>query len=360
MWWLGQGWFVVGGALLLLASSMSLRQWGGHLIRAYRPRRLILGSAQELGPATAPLRKLAPLAVRILGNAPLVVGLLLTGAITFAFFAPQLLAPYGPEDTGKTLQMVNGKITARPFPPSPPYPMGADLRGRDLLSRLLFGTRRTLTLCFAVAALRLAIGMMLGGVSGWRGGVVGQQILSLGAVSSSIPSLLFAFLFILAIGPINGFGVFVIGLGLTGWAEFTNTVNAAVRWVRRQPYMEGALAIGPTPAHIVRRHLLPNIMPQLLPAVALEISAVLLTLGELGFLGIFLGEPFGGFVPQTIRTPLLPEWAGMLSGARLSFFQWPWLTLSPALVFLVAIVWLNLLAIGLRTYLDPMQERLRR
>ena len=360
VWWLSQGWFVLGGVLLLLAASMSLRQWGGDLIRAYRPRRLSLGSALELEPSTGRTRKLAPLAVRVLGNAPLVIGLLLTGAIMVAFVAPQLLAPYGPEDTGKTLQIVNGKVTARPFPPSPPYPMGADLRGRDLLTRLLFATRRTLTLCFAVAALRLAIGMMLGGVSGWRGGVVGQQILSFGAVSSSIPSLLFAFLFILAIGPINGFGVFFVGLGLTGWAEFTNTVNAAVRWVRRQPYMEGALAIGSTPGHLMGRHVLPNIVPQLLPAIALEISAVLLTLGELGFLGVFLGEPFAGFVPQTIRTPVLPEWAGMLSGARLSFFQWPWLTLSPALVFMVAIVWLNLLAIGLRSFLDPMQERLRR
>ena len=176
----------------------------------------------------------------------------------------------------------------------------------------------------------------------------------------AVVALLFAFLFILAIGPINGFGVFFVGLGLTGWAEVTNTVNAAVRLVRRQPYMEGALAIGSTPGHLMGRHVLPNIVPQLLPAIALEISAVLLTLGELGFLGVFLGEPFAGFVPQTIRTPVLPEWAGMLSGARLSFFQWPWLTLSPALVFMVAIVWLNLLAIGLRSFLDPMQERLRR
>lgn len=151
--------------------------------------------------------------------------------------------------------------------------------------------------------------------------MVGQQILSLGAASSAIPSLLFSFLFILAIGPIHGFGVFFVALGLTGWAELTNTVNAAVRWVRRQPYMEGALALVPTSGHIVRRHLLPNLMPHLLPAIALEISAVLLTLGELGFLGVFLGEPFAGFVPQTIRTPVVPEWAGMLSGARLSFFQ---------------------------------------
>jgi ABC-type dipeptide/oligopeptide/nickel transport system permease subunit len=359
VWWLSQGWFVLGGALLFIAASMSLRQWGGHLLRAYRPRRIPLGSAQELGPTTGVLSKLAPAAVRLLGNAPLIVGLVLTGAVTIAYFAPQLLAPYDPEDTGKTLQVVNGKVTARPFPPSPPYPMGADLQGRDLLTRLLYGTHRTLTLCFAVAALRLAIGIVLGGISGWRGGLVGQQILSLGAASSSIPSLLFSFLFILAVGPIHGFGVFFVGLGLTGWAELTNTVNAAVRWVRRQPYMEGALVLGPSPGHIVRRHLLPNLMPQLLPAVALEISAVLLTLGELGFLGVFLGEPFAGFVPQTIRTPVLPEWAGMLSGARLSFFRWPWLTLSPALVFLVAIVWLNILAMGLRTYLDPMQQRLR-
>jgi len=359
IWWLSQGWFLLGGALLIVAVSLSLRQWGGSLIRAYRPRRLTFGHPDELVPATGSLRKLAPGAVRILSNAPLLAGLAISGALLIAFVVPQVLAPYGPEDTGKTLQLIRGKITARPFPPSPPYPMGTDLRGRDLLSRILFGARKTLTICLAVAALRLAIGIALGGISGWKGGVAGQQIMSLGTVSSSIPSLLFAFVFILAIGPTHGFGVFLLGLGLTGWAELTNTVNAAVRWVKSQRYMEGALAIGATPSHIARRHLLPNIMPQLLPAVALEISAVLLTLGELGFLGIFIGERYFGNVPQSITTAGVTEWAGMLAGTRLALFQWPWLPLTPALAFMVTILGLNLLAMGLRTYLDPMQSRLR-
>jgi ABC-type dipeptide/oligopeptide/nickel transport system permease subunit len=359
VWLLTQGWFLLGGALLIIAASLSLRQWGGTLIRAYRPQRITLGTADELVPPTGSLRRFIPGAVRIFSNAPLLAGLVITGFLLVAFVAPGVLAPYGPEETGKTLQVIRGKIMARPFPPSPPYPMGTDLRGRDLLSRILFGARRTLTICLAVAALRLAIGIVLGGISGWKGGVIAQQILSLGTVSASIPSLLFAFVFILAIGPTHGFGVFLLGLGLTGWAELTNTINAAVRWVRGQRYMEGALAIGATPAHIARRHLLPNIMPQLLPAVALEISAVLLTLGELGFLGIFIGERFFGYVPQTIRTLTDTEWAGMLAGTRLSLFEWPWLPLSPALAFLVTILGLNLLAMGLRTYLDPMQSRLR-
>ncbi len=359
IWWLSQGWFLLGGVLLIIAASLSLRQWGGHIVRAYRPRRLLLRTADDLVPPTGSMRKFTIETVRILSNAPLLAGLAITGILAVAFVVPQILAPYGPEETGKTLQMIRGKIMARPFPPSPPYPMGTDLRGRDLLSRILFGARHTLTICLAVAALRLAIGIFLGGISGWKGGVIGQQILSFSTVSASIPSLLFAFVFILAIGPIHGFGVFLLGLGLTGWAELTNTVNAAVRWVRSQPYMEGAMAIGSTPGHIARRHLLPNIMPQLLPAVALEISAVLLTLGELGFLGLFIGERFFGYVPQEIRTVAATEWAGMLAGTRLSLFQWPWLPLSPALAFLVTILGFNLLAMGLRTYLDPMQARLR-
>ena len=138
--------------------------------------------------------------------------------------------------------------------------------------------------------MRLAIGATLGLVAGWRGGATGQQILSFAAVSSSVPSLLFAFIFILAIGPQIGFGVFLLGLGLTGWAEITNVVNGAVRYTKNQPYIEGAEALGSSTPQLFRKHLLPATMPQLLPAIALEISAVMLMLGELGFLGVLLGE----------------------------------------------------------------------
>ena len=184
---------------------------------------------------------------------------------------------------------------------------------------------------------------------------------SIAAVSSSFRGCC-SHVFILAIGPQIGFGVFLLGLGLTGWAELTNVVNGAVRAARTQPYIEGAMALGSSTPQLFRRHLLPAIMPQLLPAIALEISAVILMLGELGFLGVLLGERYIEISTQmeraSVRMPATPEWAAMLSGARLAIFQWPWLSLGPALAFLFAILGFNLLASGLRSWFDPYRARL--
>ena len=229
VWWLRQGWLLVGALVVLLAVSVTIRRWG----------------VQALGVSLQPVEtdavpssrrrkwdRFARGAIRYLSNTSLVVG---TIAVLLLFVAtgwPSVISPQDPEERGKRLQEINGEIWAAPFPPSAPYPIGSDLDGRDMLSRILHGTKSTMTLVLSVALMRLAIGASLGLVAGWRGGATGQQILSFAAVSSSVPSLLFAFIFILAIGPQIGFGVFLLGLGLTGWAELTNVVNGAVQ-IRR-------------------------------------------------------------------------------------------------------------------------------
>ena len=359
VWWLRQGWILVGGLVVLLAVSVTIRRWG---VRA-------LGvSLQPVETDAVPSARrrqwdrFARGTIRYFSNTSLVVGTIAVLLLFVATCWPSVISPYNPEERGKRLQEINGEIWAAPFPPSTPYPIGSDLDGRDMLSRILHGTKSTMTLVLSVALMRLAIGASLGLVAGWRGGATGQQILSFAAVSSSVPSLLFAFIFILAIGPQIGFGVFLLGLGLTGWAELTNVVNGAVQSARNQPYIEGAVALGSSTPQLFRKHLLPAIMPQLLPAIALEISAVMLMLGELGFLGVLLGERYVEISIQmqraSVRMPLTPEWAALLSGARLAIFQWPWLSLGPALAFLFAILGFNLLATGLRTWFDPYRARL--
>ena len=180
-------------------------------------------------------------------------------------------------------------------------------------------------LALAATALRLAIGVGLGGISGWKQSGLSQQILTLSAVSASVPSLLFAYLFIVSIGPQEGFGVFLFGLALTGWAELTNLVNGAIAWIKAQPYMEGARTLGSSPGHLIRRHVFPNLAPQLLPAFALELSAAMLILAELGFIGIVFGERAPTSIPQSLRVVQAAEWGGMLSGSRLLLFNKPWL-----------------------------------
>lgn len=359
VWWLRYGWIMAGGLVLLLLASMTVRRWG---VRALGVSLQPVEAQEQLSTGRRAWDRFARNSLRYLSNTSLVVGTIAVAVLFVATFWPSVLSPYEPDERGRRLQYINGEVRAAPYPPSTPYPLGTDLDGRDMLSRIMHGTKSTMTLILSVALMRLGIGGTLGLIAGWRGGATGQQILSFSAVSSSIPSLLFAFIFILAIGPQIGFGVFLLGLGLTGWAELTNVVNGAVRAARTQPYIEGAMALGSSTPQLFRRHLLPGIMPQLLPAIALEISAVILMLGELGFLGVLLGERYIEISIQmeraSVRMPATPEWAAMLSGARLAIFQWPWLSLGPALAFLFAILGFNLLASGLRTWFDPYRARL--
>ena len=359
VWWLRYGWIMAGGLVLLLLASMTVRRWG---VRALGVFLQPVEAQEHLSPGRRAWDRFARNSLRYLSNTSLVVGTIAVAVLFVATFWPGALSPFEPDERGRRLQYINGEVRAAPFPPSTPYPLGTDLDGRDMLSRIMHGTKSTMTLILSVALMRLGIGATLGLIAGWRGGATGQQILSFAAVSSSIPSLLFAFIFILAIGPQIGFGVFLLGLGLTGWGELTNVVNGAVRAARTQPYIEGAMALGSSTPQLFRRHLLPAIMPQLLPAIALEISAVILMLGELGFLGVLLGERYIEISTQmeraSVRMPATPEWAAMLSGARLAIFQWPWLSLGPALAFLFAILGFNLLASGLRSWFDPYRARL--
>ena len=359
VWWLRHGWLLLGGLALLAVASLSTRRWGGRLFWG-----MFLPTVGGSFPSERrrSYHTFALVAARYISNTSLLAGTIAVAVILVAACWPSALSPYDPDERGRRLQEIDGRITAAPFPPSAPYPLGSDLEGRDMLSRILHGTRATMALALSVALMRLGIGAALGFAAGWRGGAASQQILSLAAVSSSVPSLLFAFVFILAIGPHIGFGVFLLGLGLTGWAELTNVIHSAVRTARAQPYMEGAVALGSSTVHLARKHLVPAVLPQLLPAIALEISAVMLMLGELGFLGVLLGERYVEISIQmeraSVRMPATPEWSALLSGARLAIFRWPWLSMGPALAFLFAILGFNLLAIGLRAWFDPYRARL--
>ena len=359
VWWMRHWEFLLGGVLLLFAASLITRHWGLRLTVLLRGRRPPRWETAEYSRAESGLDRIAIGAIRFLGNTSLVAGSLIIGILLVAMVVPQVLSRQGPDVQGRRLIYDDdGEGVVHPYSPSWRHPMGTDTSGRDLLSRVVYGTRKTITLCLAVTALRLLIGGGLGTIAGWRRGPLGHQILSFSVVAASIPSLLFAYILIVSIGPQLGFGVFFLGLGLTGWAELTNLVDGTVRWIRVRPFIEAATAIGGSPAHMIRRHLLPNLLPQLLPAAMLELSAVLLVLAELGFLGVLIGHGSVGIIPQEMRFIKDPEWAGLLAGNRNVIFRWPWLPLGPALAVMVAILGFNLLGMGLRGWFDTRQSRL--
>lgn len=306
--------------------------------------------------APTPIRPAWVAGRRLLRNTPLILGVLILLVVLAAVVAPQSLAPYNPDERGPYLQEINGVPMAPPFPPSSKHPIGSDILSRDLLSRIIHGTRTTLWMALVVTVIRVGLGASLGWAAAWYPGEVRRYILLLMSASATLPSLLFAYLIIATIGPGRGLPVFFIGLGLTGWAAWTQLVYSGILRIQAQPYMDAAEALGSTTRYKIRHYLLPNLMPVTLPAAAQEIAAALLIVAELGFIGIYLGSArqiaFADLLSGEMPQLPIPEWGGMLAGTRLEVFRWWWLPIMPALAFLITIFGFNLLADGLRKHLD--------
>jgi len=298
---------------------------------------------------------------RIARHPGLIIGTAILLAILMAVLFPAALAPRDPEARGPAMQEIGGMWVAPPYPPGPIYPLGTDLQARDLLSRLIHGTRSTLVIAAAVAFLRIFLGAGLGWVAAFYRGDIRRNTLLLASLSATIPSLLFAYLVIVTVGPTRGPALFVLAMGLTGWAPWTQLVYSGIQRIQAEEYMLASQAIGSTRWSQTRYYLLPNLLPTLIPVAASEAAASLLLLAELGFLGIFLGASRQVTMSSLLggEQPILkmPEWGAMLAGTRLEIFNWWWLTVMPALAFALAIFGLHLLGDGLREVLDIHQKQ---
>ena len=307
------------------------------------------------------LEPLFQISWQILSKPTLMLGLLIVSIVAAAALFPNQLAPEGPNQRGSVMQEVNGVIKAPPYPPGARYPLGSDHRARDLLSRIIHGTKRTLSVAFIAAMLRIGLGTALGAIATWRPGGARHFVLALAGVSAAFPSLLFSYLVISTIGPHRGELVFVIGIGFTGWATWTNLVHNGIQRIWAESYTEASTAIGSTVKFKVRHYLLPNLLPVVIPATAQEIATTLLILAELGFIGLFLGSTYFFTLSELLsgRSPELPvpEWGGMLAGTRFEIFRYYWLPIVPAVTFAVTIFGLYLLAEGLRQALDMPGHR---
>ena len=290
-----------------------------------------------------------------IGNASLMIGgvaiLLLLGVY---FFGPQL-APHSPYTT-RGIEFKEGKLTLPPFEPGAEYPWGTDVMGRDIMSLVLAGTQQTLRLAALVVVARLIIGFVLGTLAGWfRGRWLDRAILSVAEVIAAFPTLLLAMLLILSLGIRTGFRPFLIALSLVGWSEIMQFVRSETMTTRPKPFIESAISVGAGTPRLIWSHLLPNLMPALISLAALEMGAVLMLLGELGYIGIFIGG--GAFAELNVAQPRfqfsdVPEWGSLLSNTRLYARVYPWTAIYPALAFFIAILGFNLLGEGLRRLIE--------
>jgi peptide/nickel transport system permease protein len=288
--------------------------------------------------------------------------ILVVGLIIIFFFGPQL-SPHSPYTT-QGLTYAGGELSVPPFPPDATHPWGTDVLGRDIMSLILAGAQQTLLLVTLVVATRLVVGFALGALAGWLSGSwVDRLVLALAETIAAFPTMLLGMTLILALGILQGFRPFVIALCFVGWGEVMQFVRGEVMSIRPKPFIESAVAVGLRTPRIIMNHVLPNLLPALISIAALEMGAVLMLLGELGFVGIFIGG--GAYAELEIdAAPYhysdVPEWGALLSNVRRYARAYYWTAFYPSLAFFVAILGFNLFGEGVRRMVETVGFRIGR
>lgn len=257
-------------------------------------------------------------------------------AVFVALFAPWL-APY-PDDA------FDSHLLQRLGPPSAEFPFGTDNLGRDILSRVILGTRDALTVALAVVGAAMLIGVPVGLIAGWREGWLAELLMRVTDVFLAVPQLILA----LALGQLMapGIGTAMLALALTYWPFFARTVFAETRRLRGALFVDALAGIGASPARILLLHVLPNAAPAILVRATIGMGFTILTAALLGFLGV-------GAAPPS------PDWGLMVSEARQHLPEAWWFPTFPGLAIFLLVLGFNLLGDGLRDLADPRLRRSR-
>ena len=267
--------------------------------------------------------------------------LLVGGAVTLivvltAVLAPWL-APYHPVDDANLLYADE--------PPSAKFWCGTDSQGRDILSRIIYGARISLSVGLISQGLNSLIGIVLGLTAGFFGRWWDDLVMGLTNIMLAIPSIIFALSVMALLGPglVNVF----VALGLTNWSYSCRITRSQVLSAKSLDYVKAARALGYGQWRIMFTQILPNIVGPILVVATLGVAGAILIEAALSFLGL-------GVQPPT------PSWGGMLSFAREKIFTAPWISIFPGLAIFFTVLGLNLFGDGLRDLLDPHTSRQRR
>jgi len=249
--------------------------------------------------------------------------------VIFALFAPWI-APQDPAHID---------LPTRLSRPSSAHWCGTDELGRDILSRLIYGSRISMLVGSCVVAASLAVGLIVGSLAGYYGGRLDRfvNIVVMNAFLS-FPGILLAIAFVAFRGP----GIFnlVLALSLGGWVGYARLVRAQVLSAREREFVEAARALGASDLRVITRHILPNIIQPVIVQAAIGMAGAILAEATMSFLG--LGVP-----------PPTASWGAMLNDGRAHLFDSPHLVVFPALAVMLAVLSFNFIGDGLRDFLDP-------
>ncbi|MFZ3331634.1 MAG: ABC transporter permease [Candidatus Acidiferrales bacterium] len=254
----------------------------------------------------------------------------LTLLLLIVALAAPWLAPYDP---------VAQNLPARLVTPSAAHWMGTDELGRDILSRIIFGTRVSMlvsvSVVFGAGLIGLAIGSVAGYFGGWFDNLVNIVLIN---AFLSFPGILLAIAFAAFLGP--GLDKVILALVVTGWAGYARLARAQVLQAKEMEYVLAARSLGASHTRILIRHLLPNILQPLLVQGTIAMAGAILAESTLSFLGVGVLAP-------------MPSWGAMLNDARGHLFDAPHLVIFPALAVMTAVLAFNLLGDALRDWMDP-------
>lgn len=276
---------------------------------------------------------------RLARNPGGIVGLLLVGLVVLVAVLAPVLSPHEP---------ARQNITSRLQPPfwaeggSLDHPFGTDSVGRDILSRVIYGSRVSIFVGLVATAASALVGVSLGLIAGYLGGTSDSVISRVGDVQQAIPFLVLAIAVAALLGP--GLRNLILVLALTTWVTFFRVVRGEVLSVREEQYVLGAQAIGASNVRIILRHILPNVAASIIVIATLLVANMIIFEASLSFLG--LG------VPSSIAT-----WGRIVADGREYISDEWWIAVFPGLAILITVVGINLLGDWLREDLDPKWRR---
>ena len=291
--------------------------------------------APTLGQPTPAARGSVQVAIRrLLRDRSALVGLIILTVLGLAAVTAPVLAPYSP---------IQPHYENALRGPCREFLLGTDGLGRDQLSRLLYGARISLASVTVAAVAITLLGVTIGLVSGYYGGVVDGVIQRVVDVLLAFPSLVLALAIAGVLGP--SIRSVLIAVVAVHWVSYARLVRGMVLSARNQPYVESAVALGARNWRLMFREILPNVVPPVIVLATLEMGGLLLAISSLSFLGL-------GAQPPT------PEWGTMLNQARPFFQSHPYLMIAPGIAITLTVLAFNLLGDGLRDALDPNATRL--
>jgi peptide/nickel transport system permease protein len=261
------------------------------------------------------------------------VGLVVVVVAMLAAAVGPVLSPYDP---------ASQELSRRLERPSVSHPFGLDELGRDILSRLLSGARISLLVGLAVVSVSSLVGMLLGSIAGYFGGVVDDVISRAVDVLMAFPGILLAIALVAVLGP--SLTNVVIALSVIGWVGYARLVRSQALRAREFEFVQAARALGAGSPRIVLRHVLPTALPAVVVQATLGMAGAIIAEASLSFLGL-------GVQPPT------PSWGTMLDAGRSHLFDAPHLTIFPGLAIALLVLGFNFLGDGLRDRVDPKLAR---